>query len=253
MPPRESTTVDSRLEVARPVAVVAVTGHLGLADATGVRHTLHKALAGHPDAVVIDLTGLIVVERVALIVFVSFARYASAWAGCPVAICGASRHVHLQFDRMALGRDATLHPDRERALAAVGDLPPPCRYRRLLGPVRAAPRRARAMVAAACQTWHLPHLLDRAQLVVTELVTNAFLHARTEMEVAVALRHRHLHLSVRDRSRELPQVRSPDPSSGAGGRGLVLVAALASGWGAVPTPEGKVVWATLTTDRPTSG
>ena len=47
--------------------------------------------------------------------------------------------------------------------------------------------------------------LDAAALVLTELATNAVLHAGTDMEVLVSVRPRRLRLAVADQGSERPQ------------------------------------------------
>lgn len=123
--------------------------------------------------------------------------------------------------------------------------------RRRLADAADAPWAARRSLYDALQAWRLdglPGLLDDAQLVVSELVTNAVLHtlggAVLELEV-VAER---LRLCVTDSSERRPAVRDPDPEE-TGGRGMVLVSALAVAWGAEEHPRGKTVWAELALAR----
>jgi hypothetical protein len=84
--------------------------------------------------------------------------------------------------------------------------------------------------------------------VVSELVTNAVVHARTDLLVTVARRARGLYLAVRDGQPERPRlapagIGCPDVH----GRGLFIVEHVASAWGTVPTHDGtgKVVWASV--------
>ena len=86
-------------------------------------------------------------------------------------------------------------------------------------------------------------------MVVTELVTNAVEHAGTTVTVAVTRRGTGVHLAVADLDRRFPALASPDRSVFDRGRGLMLVDALASLWGVMPTPTGKVVWATVRPGR----
>ncbi|WP_165865546.1 ATP-binding protein [Vallicoccus soli] len=84
-----------------------------------------------------------------------------------------------------------------------------------------------------------------AEVCVSELVTNAVLHARTELEVLVALASGAVRLEVLDRSARVP--RQVVHSDGAvTGRGLEMVQALCRAWGVDPRPGvGKVVWCEL--------
>lgn len=93
--------------------------------------------------------------------------------------------------------------------------------------------------------WGLPHLKGIAELIVSELVTNAVRHAGSDLEVTVALSDQYLHLFVRDRDLRIPRIftaDSPDPDHS---RGMKLVDGLASAWGTTLRPYGKSVWATL--------
>jgi anti-sigma regulatory factor (Ser/Thr protein kinase) len=85
---------------------------------------------------------------------------------------------------------------------------------------------------------------EAAQLVVSELATNAVIHAGTPFSVTVALNGSAIRISVRDWNGTPPILRSPRPASRSG-RGLLLVDAIAHDWGVEDDPEGKIVWADL--------
>jgi len=93
--------------------------------------------------------------------------------------------------------------------------------------------------------WKLPQLSGVAQLIISELVTNAIRHAGGDIEVTVALGEYYLHLYVRDRDRHIPRLFSADSIEPEYSRGMKLVDGLAAGWGTTPRPYGKSVWATL--------
>ena len=98
---------------------------------------------------------------------------------------------------------------------------------------------ARRRVADLLSRWHRPELTDSATLLVTELASNAVLHARTEFRVVTTLNHC-VRLEVHDRSPNRPVVRHGDGLAGTG-RGLQLVERLSDAWG-VELNHGKVVW-----------
>jgi anti-sigma regulatory factor (Ser/Thr protein kinase) len=86
---------------------------------------------------------------------------------------------------------------------------------------------------------------DDASLMLSELVTNAALHAKTDIVVRVELNAECLRLSVTDGSPRQPVVRHYSDQSTTG-RGLALVSALALRWGITPHSDGtKTVWAEL--------
>jgi hypothetical protein len=100
---------------------------------------------------------------------------------------------------------------------------------------------ARRFLRSTLREWQRPELEDPALLLVSELVTNVVLHARTSGEVVVALHPSALRVEVHDQSDRLPVPKDHGLQAGTG-RGLTLVAALSSAWGAEPTGVGKVVW-----------
>jgi anti-sigma regulatory factor (Ser/Thr protein kinase) len=79
-------------------------------------------------------------------------------------------------------------------------------------------------------------------LVVSELVTNAVVHARSAPEVLATHRRRRVRVEVFDDDVSPPVVRAPSILD-SGGFGLAMVAALSDRWGWEPTATGKRVWA----------
>ncbi|MFJ6518715.1 ATP-binding protein [Streptomyces filamentosus] len=110
---------------------------------------------------------------------------------------------------------------------------------------------ARRLVIAALESWDLPKdLADRAELVVSELATNAIVHARTRgssIRVGVSrVQDDRVQVAVTDLDRR-PLVRRETGPCAEGGRGLDLVAALSDRWGCERRHWGKWVWAELRT------
>ncbi len=102
--------------------------------------------------------------------------------------------------------------------------------------------RSRAFAAGVCAQWSLRTIIDDVVLLVSELVTNAVLHARTNAELQLARGGGMLSIAVADHSPTLPQTRSGEPFA-PGGRGLLLVTGLAETVGSYRTAGGsKVVW-----------
>lgn len=231
-------------ELTTPIALLCVTGHLDAVSAVDMRAALHKAMTDQPSAIVVDVAGL-TADDIALTVFSAFSRSAGGWTGCPVLLYGMTRSLRADLNRMAIARTVPLYADRSDALAAAASLPAPRRFGTWLPASPDAPSSGRELVARACTAWRQEPLIDDAELVITELVSNAVRHAGGELEITAALRDRFLHLSVRDGSPDSPRLTLPDPDTGAGGRGLILVDSVAAAWGAIRTPAGKVVWATL--------
>jgi hypothetical protein len=138
---------------------------------------------------------------------------------------------------------------------------------------------ARHFVAEQCQSWGLGALSEDLTLPVSELVTNAVLHARTPTTLTVSVAASFVEVSVRDtnprppvlrpvrldldgdislvaaRLADLPQdlrdevLHVGDSGSIAAGRGLHIVDAVADEWGVSELTGGKDVWFRIATPR----
>lgn len=84
-------------------------------------------------------------------------------------------------------------------------------------------------------------LVECAQLLVSEVVTNALMHSGTSIDVAMRLRDDGLLVEVGDGSQHLPSPRYYEPTASTG-RGLALLEQAAASWGVVPGIHGKTVW-----------
>jgi anti-sigma regulatory factor (Ser/Thr protein kinase) len=108
-----------------------------------------------------------------------------------------------------------------------------------------APWRARAFAGGVCSQWALHTVVDDVVLLVSELVTNAVTHARTDASLLLTLAGGVLTIAVGDDSPTQPLVAARHRLA-EGGRGMVLVERLAEDFGSYPQPDGgKVVWCTL--------
>ena len=84
-------------------------------------------------------------------------------------------------------------------------------------------------------------LVENAVLLVSEVVTNALLHAGTDIELAARLDRQGLRVEVGDGSQHLPTRRRYGPSAGTG-RGLMMLESLVDDWGVSVHRQGKTVW-----------
>jgi anti-sigma regulatory factor (Ser/Thr protein kinase) len=147
----------------------------------------------------------------------------------------------------ATARNAVQHPPHPLRLSQE----PPTRAALDLGALPTAPGCARAWTRQVLWEWQLTALWDTAELVVSELTTNAML-------VSGRLGHPHVRLTLIRDDRELVisvydhSPSGPEPANAGvedeNGRGLLLVEALSSQWGWYTFNEGthgKVVWAVV--------
>lgn len=116
----------------------------------------------------------------------------------------------------------------------------------------AVPRARRAVCDALTATGvasDRPGLCDDAELVVSELVTNAVLHGEAPIAVRVRVGGG-VRIEVEDAGRTAPILLQGNPDSMTG-RGLSMVSALTSGWGVEPAGGGgKIIWAELGGNAP---
>jgi anti-sigma regulatory factor (Ser/Thr protein kinase) len=113
-------------------------------------------------------------------------------------------------------------------------------------PTRFAAPAARRFVMQTLQDWGFDELIDSAALVVSELATNAVIHAGERFHMTVTRRSGDVvRVAVTDRSSTGPTVRSDRRLKATNGRGMHLIAAAAVEWGIDSLPHGKTVWADL--------
>ncbi|MDF3301583.1 ATP-binding protein [Streptomyces tropicalis] len=84
-------------------------------------------------------------------------------------------------------------------------------------------------------------------LVVSELVTNACLHAEGPDELEIACDNKVIRVEVSDRGTGQPAPRTPHRAGRPGGHGMFIVQRLCLDWGVMRAPgvAGKKVWAEL--------
>ncbi|MCS0638411.1 ATP-binding protein [Streptomyces sp. LP05-1] len=111
--------------------------------------------------------------------------------------------------------------------------------------VRAGRQWARDHLDALPWTAGAPETVDAVLLTVSELITNAHVHAHSNAQLVLTWDSRCLHVSVHDSGPGLPSPRRPDTVS-PHGRGLAIVDALADSWDIHPQTDGKTITACFT-------
>lgn len=231
--------MDSELQIRvrerLPVTVAQLRGELEARTLAEAESVLRECLAHMPSALVIDGEGLTVAPS-AHLWLLGLARSAARWPGTAVILTG--EHPEVPSDP-ALGKCPTV----DSALSLLNSRPFGERRQLVLPPDPASCARARALVAQACADWGIGRPRRLAELLISELVANAVMHAGTRLKVTVRRTDHELELSVRDHGvGRLPNdAELHDPR----GFGLQLLGALSDTWGWSPAGRGKVVWTRL--------
>lgn len=111
-----------------------------------------------------------------------------------------------------------------------------------LAPDLSAVSQARRAVRAVLDRWELTPLMPDTELLVSELVTNALVHARSDTALTLAVADGILEVGVTDKAPGVPAPPADETNPAEGGRGLRLVELVSDEWGVVELPEGKQVW-----------
>ncbi|MER8184943.1 ATP-binding protein [Kitasatospora sp. NPDC094015] len=110
----------------------------------------------------------------------------------------------------------------------------------IAGGIRAGRRWTRIHLDSLGWTASAPDTVDAVLITVSELLTNAHVHAHSNAELVLVWDGRCLHVSVHDASATLPVPRAADGEA-LGGRGMAIVAALADEWEVRRQQRGKTV------------
>lgn len=227
------------------IGVIEVAGVLRLDTVARLREAVLKVLAEEPEAVVLDLGGVEAVEEPSLVMFSMLGRLVVDRADSELVLAAPSLRLRVALQRASSSMFVRVFATRAEACLAAEQGASRRQVSERLPATPHAPQFARRIVDEVCARWHLDsELRERAELVVTELVTNAVQHAGGGgIDLVVAVRRPMLRVEVGDDNRLLP---CPVPARPSGG--LYLVDRLASQWGSKRTTRGKVIWAELMID-----
>jgi PAS domain S-box-containing protein len=117
----------------------------------------------------------------------------------------------------------------------------PLTFDHVLAPQPSSVATARHLVRELLNGVGLDELVDDAMLLASELVTNAVIHAGSQVRVTGRVVSGVLRVEVTDASPHHPALRNYAETAGTG-RGLALLVALVDHWGVTPAHEGKTVW-----------
>lgn len=119
--------------------------------------------------------------------------------------------------------------------------PPQLRRRLGRADLKAVPEARRAL-RELLRHWGKPGRSEIAELLTSELVTNAIVHTDNDAVLTAVVGPRGLRVEVRDFVARRPRLCVPNADDGTHGRGLALVQSLADAWGVRPHGVGKAVW-----------
>lgn len=228
------STVVCQVEELHPAAVVTLAGTLNDSGAHTAENVLRDCLAEIPAVLLVDIAHLAVVAPNGLIWLEKVVADALVWPTVPVYVCGG--------DGLVTSSALPAYPTLEVARSDWADASEPQRRVLQLPPEADSCARARTFVAKVCTEWALKRPARIAQLLVSELVANAIMHARTSLAVMLRRYGEGLELIVRDDGPgRVPEKLPDDPR----GFGLQLVDAMSDRWGSALTGGGKVVWTRL--------
>jgi anti-anti-sigma regulatory factor len=187
--------------------IVALTGDLDRSAAPRIQQLLLRRLREQPLAVICDLAGVGALDPARAGVFATAADHpASGWIAPKLLLCSAQPAVAALLAGLPEPHRLPVHPSVEDAITqAVDDAvdqarndPLWLRHELALAPSPTAPAAARRFVHARCACWDLlvaddpddpverawlADRVDRAVLLASELVTNAVVHARSELRL----------------------------------------------------------------------
>jgi anti-anti-sigma regulatory factor len=191
-------SIDVELLPEHAATVVRAAGPLTARNRHSLRRAVLKSLTDIPTAVIVDLSDVHLVDRVAGAAFLSLRREgAGTGPGVNLFLCGV-RDQLLAQRILALDRTQPMYPTLNDAIAGIYDAPAIARWlhHRLPDGLH-APIDAGVIIADACTTWGLSHLGFPARAAVFDLYLIARRCPDGHLTLAATYDDSHLLISVR--------------------------------------------------------
>jgi anti-sigma regulatory factor (Ser/Thr protein kinase)/anti-anti-sigma regulatory factor len=231
--------------------VVSVRGDLDRAGRADLVTSLAELLGKHR-GVVLDVSGLHLQHSSAVHAFTEALARAGGWPRACLALVAPDPALAALLTASRVADEASVYADVAEALSHLADRPTVLRDGWRFGVDPHAPGRARSRVRDLCRRWGLEgETREAAEIVITELVTNAVEHALSPSVVEVQRHGDAFRMAVRDydhgSGHDVPEALSwhAPPASSPRGRGLAMVAAVSRAWGVLRHPDGKTIWAEM--------
>jgi hypothetical protein len=225
-------------------SVAVLTGRLERACGAALLDDLLRVAAEADRALVLVLDQVQVTAGSPLSGLVALWTRVSTWPGIPLVLVAGDPQMRSELATRAVSKFVPTVASQDQATALVSSSAPSRRNQIALACNRFSPRRARSWLRDQLAEWGVQDPAP-AELVSTELVDNAIIHARSASVLRLDLRPDTLSVAVLDDDASPPRL-IPLGERVNGGRGLVIVDRLARVWGTSPRAgPGKVVWAVL--------
>lgn len=185
----------------------------------------------------------------------------AAAPSCTVVMLSGLQVPDIEADVRAAGASAflpkhdtlrDLPSDLLRILEAVDSRPPEQQRSLNLPGALTSGHQARRWIRTTLAEWGISELLDEAELLASELINNAVVHATSAVTVRLRLAGKRLRVEVTDTGHGSLH-RQETTLEDTDGRGLFLVEALSRAWGTAAGERGKLVWFELDTVDGASG
>ena len=208
---------------------------------------LMDVLAGQPRIVVCDLNGMALSPHTMADVFAPVAPYLTCWPGTLVVACVPHPDRHLALVSAAIPRRLLVHAECPDGVEEAHRLLSPLEHVTThLAPVPEAAGQARMFTVRTLRDWDLHSAVGPASVVVSELVTDSLVHARTVLSLSLSRCEDRLRIAVHDHGGGRPFTDTEERFDEVEGHGMVLVQTLSLRWGVFPAhSRGKTVWAVL--------
>lgn len=208
---------------------------------------LMDVLSGQPRIVVCDLSGMALSPRTMVDVFAPVAPYLTCWPGTLVVACVPQSNQHASMLPAAIACRLLVHAHCPDGVEEAHRLLSPLEHVTThLAPVPEAAGQARTFTVRTLRDWDLHAAVGPASVVVSELVTDSLVHARTVLSLSLSRCEDRLRIAVHDHGGGRPFTDTEERFDEVEGRALVLVQTLSLSWGVFPAhSRGKTVWAVL--------
>jgi anti-anti-sigma factor len=234
-------------ERTHPTARLRASGILDAQTAAHLSAALLEAVADQPTGVLVEVDQL-TFDDAGLSVLASVGEQNRTWPECGLVLVGPNDRLHRALERTGIIEYIAMCPDLPTAMTHIAEFPTRPWRRVFIAADSNAPGVARAAVAEFCTGHGVGGGTmggETAQLVASELVTNAVVHAGTPIELTLRLVWPLLHIAVRDSGGGYAHIAGSVDETSESGRGLLLVDALSASWGNFVPPIGKIVWAAV--------